>query len=63
MNTFYLFKVGDRFVRVTPKIKLKLVEIEQAAFWEHKSGIFTWLSKVQEKYPNAEIVEAKLTLK
>lgn len=59
MNKFYIYKVDDKFVKVTKNLKLRLVpKIE--SYWGVKKQAKSWNSKILTKYPTAELCEAEL---
>ena len=64
MTTFYVFTIGDKFLKING-ITLSLVkDINKCAYWTEKRSALTWQKwgYFQKKYPNAKLRTAKLTL-
>jgi len=60
---FYVYKIGTQFLKVKGIDLSKARKIQTASYWESKKSALTWKRCVETKYPNAELVEAELTLK
>lgn len=67
MTTFYVFQVGDKFLKLNTKNDpwmLRLTsKIEYATAWDEKRKNKSWLMFIKRKYPNVQIKEATLKLK
>ena len=69
---FYVYQIDDKFVKIKTNKKYKDGEsmflyqktnIENASYWTSKQQAKSWKLVIDVKFPNAELKEAKLTLK
>jgi hypothetical protein len=60
---YYLYVVGDKFVKVKDFAILGLTkDINKASSWSDKKRAKTWGKYILDDYPKAELKEAKLTI-
>ena len=63
MNKFYLYKKGDKFIKIN-ELKISLSKsIDNASFWANKKSAKSWKTKIEDKYPDAILVEAGFKIK
>lgn len=63
MNKFYLYKKGDKFIKIN-ELKISLSKsIDNASFWTNKKSAKSWKNSVECKYPDAILVKAGLNIK
>lgn len=63
MNKFYLYKKGDKFIKIN-ELKISLSKsIDNASFWANKKSAKSWKNSVERKYPDAILVEAGFKIK
>ena len=64
MNKFYLYKRDEKFIKVSKRLEISLIDnIDNAAFWTSKKNANSWKKTIEYKYPDAILVEAGLKIK
>jgi hypothetical protein len=63
MNKFYLYKKGDKFIKIN-ELKIGLSNnIDNASFWTSKKSAKSWKTKIEYKYTDVILVEAGFKIK
>jgi hypothetical protein len=64
MTRFYVYQAGKKFIKFSETtLRPKLVNLEDASYWNDKRKCRTWESTAKHKYPDVKMVEAELKLK
>ncbi len=57
-TTFYVYKCGNYYLKVSKNLKLSLTkDINKASYWNLKRQANSWKLSVENKYPEAKLVE------
>jgi hypothetical protein len=63
MNKFFVFTDGKSFIKISNGIDVsKTKNIDGAAYWIKKSSAVSWKERINIKFPEMEIMEAKLKI-
>lgn len=62
MNIFYLYKTGDSYISIV-KLGVGLTtHLKHASIWENKKSAKSWDAHIKNRFPDARIVLAGLTI-
>jgi len=60
---FYIYSIDNDYLLINGTMLLRTKKLEKASHWRVKRKALSWEKKILEKYPNAELKEAVLTIK
>jgi len=58
----FVFQSGDKFIKVNGLGFRLISSLQRASVWTSKAAANSWARAIKEKYPNAKIRKAILTL-
>jgi len=62
MNTFFVYKVKDGFIKINQELVPILSTLMNCNYWTDKVSANTWERKIKAKFPTAELVPVKFSL-